>query len=245
MSTPAKPKPCTICKDPSKELHNDSSLCSDCKKNKAKELYEKNKLIAQEKLLSLDLSSTQKCTKCNNDKILTDFYMAKQKGIVRSICKICTNEAKKEYYENNKEKYNKQITEYQKQKTSEDKSFKFKQQLKNKISYEFKSLYIKGGKPFDYLDCTCNFLNEWLIYQFVDDMTIENFGTVWNIIRVNKSYDLLASDQVKEYFCWKNLKPVNIKEINKEISAKIIKDHSKLVNKYLKSLNNQTKNIEI
>ena len=139
-------KPCTTCNDPTKELYNSSLICIDCKKEeisiKNKVLYEKNKSIANEKLSALDLTSTQKCTKCNNNKVLTEFYMAKQKGIVRSICKICTNEAKKEYYENNKEKYNKQITEYQKQKTTEDPSFKFKQQLKNKISYEFRAVRI-------------------------------------------------------------------------------------------------------
>ena len=76
-------------------------------------------------------------------------------------------------------------------------------------------------------------------------MTIENFGTVWNIIRVNKSYDLSKNDQVKEYFSWKNLKP--IKEINKNVKLddNIIKKHFKLVDKFLKSLNKTTDHIEI
>ena len=43
------------------------------------------------------------CKKCDTTKELTEFYITK--GIVRSICKKCDNEYKKQHYIKNKDKY--------------------------------------------------------------------------------------------------------------------------------------------
>jgi hypothetical protein len=154
---------------------------------------------------------------------------------------------KKEYYETNKEKYNKQITEYQKNKEKTDPVFLFERRARNRIYHAFKSQSLKkNNKTTKFLGCTGKFLHDWLVYQLTNDLTLENYGTHWHIDHVKpcSSYE----NNAMECFNWKNLRPVKGSE-NLEKSDKIdetlIKDHSKLVDKYLKSLNKQTKNIEI
>ena len=79
-------------------------------RNKGKEYYKK---IA-ENPPTIDLSKiiNKTCTICIETKSVDEFYLHKKKGTIRSACKICLIELKKQYYENNKEKYIKSTTKY-------------------------------------------------------------------------------------------------------------------------------------
>jgi len=80
---------------------------------------------------AIDLSKINEkiCTICLETKSVNEFYLHKKKGTIRSACKDCLIFLKKQYYEKNKEKYNKQIVEYQKKKIKTDSIFHFYKQI--------------------------------------------------------------------------------------------------------------------
>ena len=265
MSTPAALDPlkklCTICKNPEKDLYN-LSWCIDCKRQqererraklseekkeemrqKERDRYEKNKAIANKKIKQIDLTNEIECSECKNTKPISEFYMAKQKGTIRSKCKDCTKKGKKEYYEENKEKYIKQTSEYKKQKEKTDPVYLLERRVRCRIYHAFKSQSLKKNKKtLKYLGCTGKFLHDWLTYQFTNEMSIENYGIYWHIDHVKPCsvYDLSKDEESMECFNWKNLRPVkgseNLEKSDK-IDNKLIKAHQKVVDIYLK--NNQ------
>jgi len=64
----------------------------------------------------------KKCSKCNADKVINDFYIDKRNNLPRSECKSCQNERNRQWRANNKDK-NKQIN------------------IKNQLSFKLKNIY--------------------------------------------------------------------------------------------------------
>jgi hypothetical protein len=206
MSTSSVDPPkklCTICNNPEKELCN-TSWCIDCKRlkererranlseekkeemrKKERERYEKNKANSKQKLKQLDLTTKIECPECNKNKFVTEFYIAKQKGTIRSKCKECILKEKKNYYEENKKDYIKKTSDYKKQKEKTDPTFLLERRVRCRIYHAFKSQSLKKTKKTTtYLGCTGKFLHDWLTYQFTDEMTTDNYGTYWHIDHV-------------------------------------------------------------
>lgn len=162
-------KPCTICKNPGKELYN-TSWCIDCKRikeherrtnlseekkeemrEKERQRYEKNKAKSKQKLKQIDLTSKKFCNKCGKEKLIKEFYIQKQKGTIRSKCKKCILEGKKNYYEENKPKYIKNTSEYKKQKEKNDPIYLLERRVRCRIYHAFKSQSLKKSKKNIYL----------------------------------------------------------------------------------------------
>lgn len=54
----------------------------------------------------------KKCTKCKNEKLLTDFNKnKKRKDGYNNICRICSNQKSRDYYFENKEEHSKNVSQ--------------------------------------------------------------------------------------------------------------------------------------
>lgn len=75
---------------------------------------------------------------------------------------------------------------------------------------------IKGkgysDKAVTLLDCSIQDLTLWLSYQFTDDMTMENHGTVWHVDHVIpcSKFNLALQHEREKCFHWSNLQPLKI-----------------------------------
>jgi len=191
------------------------------------------------------MSNTSKCYKCliilnENNKIKN-----------RNLCKECSNKISKDYKLRNKDKvseYNKKykeknktiISEYNKNyniqnreaiqkrqtKTHQirrltDLSFKLAHNCRNKMRK-----YLSGSlRSFKLIDCSADFLKDWLIFNFDENMTLENYGSYWHMDHVIPCslFDLTKSEDLNNCFKWTNIQPLESKlniiknnNINKE-----------------------------
>jgi len=231
---------CTKCHQ-QKELAKGKKWCKDCKnlyeKNRRRNLssYKKSELRFHSKLLYennknkvevviLDDNKTKKCSICNIEKPQTSFFIAKCKGNIRAMCKDCSSIKRKEYYKNNKDKVIKQTNNYKIEKMKKDPLFKLERMLRCRIYHAFKAQgHQKNNRTWKYLDCSANFFQSWIKYQLYDGMTFENYGAYWHIDHVKPCtlYNLSNVEEVKECFCWKNLRPLRADK-NKKKSGKFI-----------------------
>jgi hypothetical protein len=71
------------------------------------------------------------------------------------------------------------------------------------------------------LGCTIPFLLGYLQSKFTGDMTLENYGSVWEIDHIIpcSSFDLSVEDERHRCFGYKNLQPLTIAE-NRSKGAK-------------------------
>jgi hypothetical protein len=186
------------------------------------------------------------CRKCETDKNDFDFRPK------RKVCKDCEKAHGREYRRTNKEKAQTWASENN-ERMKELQSNWYKSN-KVKINEKFKSRYhdtdtdfkkiknyrtainhMLGGtqKTNKYIGCKRDFLVEWMTYCFIDNMTMENYGTYWtvdhviplNIIKTDESlFDMITK--------WINIMPVHA-NFNLEKNKKIDKDQ---IDKHLQKI---------
>ena len=79
----------------------------------------------------------------------------------------------------------------------------------------FKSQNVrKTNKTFDLLECSHSFFKNWIIHQLFGNMTIKNYGSVWQIDHCLPitSFNLLDENDMKKCFKWTNLRPMYSEE---------------------------------
>jgi hypothetical protein len=220
---------CTKCHQV-KELAKGKRWCKDCKneyernryankseedkekiRQKEKDRYNKNKEQVYNKTINIDLTSTKQCTICNTYKTLDNFYKNNTKGTIRSECKLCASTYRKEYYKENREYTINKTANYIVEKMKTDPLFKLERRLRSRIYTAFLLAgESKQDRTWKYIDCSPIFLKEWIEFQLYDGMTLENYGKIWHIDHVKPcaSFDLSKEEDIKECFCWMNLRPL-------------------------------------
>jgi hypothetical protein len=233
---------CTKC-HVEKDLLKNRTICKDCKndyererrrkekenqevKKEKKEIerirYQTKKLSVKEVIL--DANKNKICSVCNIEKSEMDFHVAKNKGHIRAMCKDCSSIKRKEYYKNNREAIIKQTNNYTVQKMNAEPIFKMERRLRTRIYQAFKAqTYKKNNRTWKYLNCTASEFQKWIEYQLYDGMTMENYGKFWNLdhVKACSNFDLSNENEVKECFCWKNIRPYR-SEKNREKYNKVI-----------------------
>ena len=125
-------------------------------------------------------------------------------------CKVC----KKDYYNKNRDRLlNKQkfhtkenrekIRFYEKNRKKTDLNFKIACNLRSRTSSAFKSQNVrKTNKTFDLLGCSHSFFKNWIVYQLYGNMTLENYGSIWQIDHCIPiaSFNLLDESDMKKMF---------------------------------------------
>ena len=186
----------------------------------------------------------KKCCRCQNISLKSNFHKNKKsKDGLFSQCKSCVIQKQKIYdcenreriINKNKEYYLKnrdQINEYHKRNNKEnrdkiifykknrrdlDLKFKLACNLRSRSSIAFKSQNVgKLNRTFDLLGCSHSFFQRWIIHQLYGSMTVENYGSVWQIDHCLPiaSFNLLDENDMKKCFNWINLRPMYSKENN-------------------------------
>ena len=116
-------------------------------------------------------------------------------------------------------KYNSQdrgkINEYVKNKMKTDINFKLASYMRNRLYKAYKAQNVrKTNKTFDSLGCSHSFFKNWIIHQLYGNMTLENYGSVWQIDHclAIASFNLLDENDMKKGFNWINLRPLYVKD---------------------------------
>ena len=100
-----------------------------------------------------------------------------------------------------------------------DLNFKLHCYMRNRVYKAYKAQNVrKTNKTFDLLGCSHSFFKSWIIHQLYDNMTLENYGSVWKIDRclAVATFNLLDENDVKKCFNWVNLSPMCIKDTIKK-----------------------------
>ena len=150
----------------------------------------------------------KKCCRCQNILLKSNFNKDKTKRDgVQGICVICF----KEYHNNRKER--RSILDKERRKT--DLNFKLVCNLRSRTSKAFKAQNVrKTNKTFDLLGCSHSFFKRWIIHQLYGNMTLENYGSVWQIDHclAITSFNLLDEKEMKKCFNWIILRPMYCSE---------------------------------
>ena len=189
-----------------------SIICSECKKNRRKEHYIKNKEYElkrnknwrdknPEKLtLTARISSLKHRKKIQNLKI-TD---SEAYDIIRKKRNIIQSNWKK----NNPEKKNKTQRLYRKRRKARDPGFKLLSNCRTQIHRVLKN-NIKSKNTKKLLGCTVEELKRHLSSKFIDNMSFENYGK-WHVdhIKPCAKFDFTKLEEQVKCFHYTNLQPL-------------------------------------
>ena len=121
------------------------------------------------------------------------------------------------YDNENHDKIGRYRCEYYKNRREKDLNFKLVVNLRSRTSIAFKAQNVrKANKTFDLLGCSYLFFQRRIIHQLYGNMTIENYGSVWQIDHCLPiaSFNLLDENDMKKCFNWVNLRPMYSNENN-------------------------------
>lgn len=217
-------KKCKICEQTFNGLHfqYDSSVCKDCNKKKNNRVLNKPTKDMPDKT----------CTKCNCIKEATEYRFR------TNVCIECEKNKMYEWRKQNPEKFKEhiqryrsnpefrgKINEYRRNKYNTDIIERIRHLCRLRIRQLIKSK--KDNIHYNLLGCSYTTLVKWLEFNFYDDISWDNYGTVWHIdhIRPCSSFDLTNITEQYRCFNWKNLAPLyakdNISKSNKIITSYI------------------------
>ena len=118
----------------------------------------------------------------------------------------------KEYYNKNKEKIVKQTIERDTKRKEIDPLFKLDRVVRVLIRDSFKralnGTYKKGNKTEHVLDCTMEEFIQYLQSQFLEGMTLENHGIVWEIDHIKKLSSSKTEEDIIKLNHFTNLRPL-------------------------------------
>ena len=101
------------------------------------------------------------------------------------------------------------INFYEKKRRDSDLNFKLAHNIRVRTNKTFKTQNLrKTNKTFDLLGCSHAFFKSCIIDQLYGDMSLDNYGSVWQIDHCLPitSFNLLDENDMKKCFNWMNLK---------------------------------------
>ena len=182
--------------------------------DKSKIYYEKTKEDSKNKEIVIDLSQIKTCTICNEEKTLDMFHIAKCKGTIRAQCKICSSNARKQYYQEHKKETITQNTSYQVNKCKTDPAFKLEKNLRCRLYHALRNQNAhKNVRTLDLIGCSTSFLMGYLEAKFTEGMTWQNHGE-WHIDHIQPcaKFNLLNEEEQHKCFHYTNLQPLWAKD---------------------------------
>ena len=181
-----------------------------------------------------DYDLIKKCNRCGNISLKSNFHKRlKSTDGLQSQCIPCiktyyldNRDRIKQYYVDNqdrllnkqklydklnRDKINTRLKEYIRKRRNTDLDFKSAHNIIVGTNKAFKSQNVrKINKTSDLLGCSHSFFQRWIIHQLYGYMTIENYGSVWQIDHCSPitSFNLLDENGMKKCFNWINLRPM-------------------------------------
>lgn len=186
-----------------------------CRESRNKERSSKNNPV---------LIKEKKCSSCSNIKPISEFHKDRTQsdGLVDK-CKICRTKDTSKFYENHKEdiklavktyiknnpeKIRKSRQKYETNLRKDNVLFKLKRNLRNRIWYGLqRKSWKKDSKLNNYLGCSLSELKIHIENQFKDDMSWDNYSSVWDIDHIIPYNYAKTQEELYKLSHYANLKP--------------------------------------
>ena len=181
-----------------------SIICTECKSNRRKEHYIKNK--------EHELKRNKNWRDKNPEKL--NLYIKKIKNLkttdaeAYAIIREKRNKLTSNWKKNNPEKKNKLQRLYRKRRKDRDPGFKLLSNCRTHI-YKVLKGNVKSKKTKELLGCTVEELKRHLSSKFVDNMSFENYGK-WHVdhIKPCAKFDFTKPEEQAKCFHYTNLQPL-------------------------------------
>ncbi len=177
--------------------------CKECRNTYVKNYKNEIKTGQRSKNIINLINNQKQCTICKQFKDL-EFYPKRNdtKHGYRHECLDCKKNIMSDYYINI---YN----EARRLRKKTDIEYRL---ICNHRNYIYKCItkFNKQDKSLKYLGCTLIIFKKWLEFQFDDDMSWDNYGTLWTIDHI-LPLDLFDLNNINEQniaFNWKNMQPL-------------------------------------
>lgn len=216
--------------------HGRYSMCKQCMISKYSDKRKAYYKTYKRKNVSIDTreypDGIRNCPTCKQDKSVDDYYYDSMIRNIKGSCKSCTKIVRQRYYPTRNKKRKENLDKDPRLKVQRSFQTRFYQLLKGSIKWS--NLLSK------YMGCTIDEFIMWIEYQFIEGMTLENYGKEWHLdhVRPCASFDLSKEDDIRECMSWKNIRPCWKKENltkSSKIDHKLIEDHNHKVVEYLNS----------
>jgi hypothetical protein len=157
------------------------------------------------------------CKRCNEIRDITCYR--NNNGYVAHICKICVKLARQQYLKDTQEhvrqRYRKYCENNREKMNSIAKNYRdthIQSKLRDNLSRRLREMLGRKNKSStEYIGTNISIIKKWLESNFTQEMTWDNYGTVWQIdhtLPLNK-VDLTDNENVNIVFNWKNLYPLD------------------------------------
>lgn len=172
------------------------------------------------------------CPTCKKDKSVEDYYYDSMIKNIKGSCKECTKEVRKRYYPTQNKKRRERLDSHP--------ELKIQRAFQTRFYRIIKGTAKRSNLLSNYIGCSLEDFINWITYQFVDGMSLENYGKEWHLdhVRPCASFDLSKDEDILECMCWKNIRPCWKKENltkSSKIDEKLITEHNNKVVEYLES----------
>ena len=165
----------------------------------------------------------KRCSKCENEKELSEFNVRTDTQKYRKQCRGCIKLIKKEYQTNNKDKINlynknyfqhnkKKIYESRKNRRKTDVNFRLICNTRRRIHHALNGKS-KSTPTKDILGIDIDLYRKWIEWQMTSDMTWENIEI--DHVKPICLFDVSKDDELREAFNWKNTQPL-LKEVHQQ-----------------------------
>jgi len=203
-------KQCNICNDEKdiKLFKVGNNSCSDCLNNKRRERDSKlNDAVSQNKIECPD--GYKFCKYCNVVRCLMEFRENRLK------CKPCENKERVMY---KKGLIDLQLKKYV---LDDDLCKRLKASIRSRLRETLPSEYIKKMSKDDkfnyveeHLGRDMKFVQEWLEFNYDEEMSNTNYGSYWNIDHVLpiKIFNFNIEQDIKNCMGWYNLMPIKVSQ---------------------------------
>ena len=138
-----------------------------------------------------------------------------QKSYVYNQDRLVSNQ--RLYDKQNRDKINTRMNDCSRIRKESYLNFKLACNLRSRTYQAVKSQNVrKTNKTFDLLGCSHSFFQNWIVDQLYGKMTLENYGSVWQIDHWGPiaAFNLLDEIEVKKCFNWINLRSMHSNENN-------------------------------
>ena len=180
--------------------------CRECGNLYKRVYYKKNR----EKLLDYAKDYNEE-----NSKMRKEYMQEWRKTNAKHV-----REYNQQWIDNNKEHVKKRYNKYRKKRYREDIQFKLAYNLRSRLRTALKGKR-KDKQTLYYLDCSVEYLINYLKERFESGMSWENYGKKWHIDHIVplSSFDLTKKEQIEKACHYTNLQPLwaedNFKKGNK------------------------------
>lgn len=150
------------------------------------------------------------CRCCKEEKEISKFQKDySKKDSLYKYCSVCTTKKarKSRSIKANRDKINKRT----KDREAKDPNFKLLRRLRSRLYKALKNICgIKSDRTINLLGCEINFLWNYLEKLFKKGMTVQNYGTLWQIDHIIPctSFDLTKPEEQRKCFHYSNLQPL-------------------------------------